>query len=344
MVASSKLRLTSREDIVVAVPYLVGFHPTDSLICIVLNHQRILDRQLIRLVVRLDLPQLSEIPELAAPAAQAAALIAQYGSAAILIGYGPAERVEPTAAVLTTALRAASMEVRDVLRVADGHYYCLCGEPDCAADGVPYDPADSTVPAEAAYLGLAPLPDRATLEHLITPATGPERDRMQAATTAALRRLTDMLADGGVSTADGRRPSSPENVVRAGITAVQQVYETAARGGTLSDAEVAWLTAVLMVPEVRDHAWIACDGRDEHRRLWIDVTRRATLRASAAPACLLAVTAYLAGDGALANIAVDRSLHADPDYRLAQLLGHALRAGVPPHRWRAATTGATTEN
>ncbi|GAA4259933.1 DUF4192 domain-containing protein [Dactylosporangium darangshiense] len=332
MVASGKLLLTSREDVVVAVPYLVGFHPADSLICIVLDHQRI------QLVSRRDLPHLSEIEELAAPAAQTAAMIAQYGSAAILIGYGPAERVEPAAAVLTTALRAASMEVRDVLRVADGRYYCLCGDPDCGTDGVAYDPAASIVPAEAAYLGIAPLPDRAALEHLITPVTGPERGRMRTATTAALRRLIDLLADGGVATTTGRRPSQPEQAVRAGITAVRQAYEAAARGEILSEDEVAWLTAVLMVPEVRDHAWIACDGSDEHRRLWIDVTRRATLRASAAPACLLAVTAYLAGDGALANIAVDRSLHADPDYRLAQLLGQAMQAGVPPRLWRAATT------
>ncbi|WP_158289842.1 DUF4192 domain-containing protein [Micromonospora sp. S4605] len=333
MVAPRKLRLTSREDIVVAVPYLLGFHPQDSLVCVVLDNQRI------RFVARLDLPQPPEVHQLSAPAAQTAAMISRYGSAAILVGYGPADRVEPAAEVLTAALLAAAVDVLEVLRVDEGHYWCLCGDPDCA-DGVAYDPSASIVPAEAVYLGIAPLPDRAALEQLITPVTGPERDRMRAASDTALRRLTDMLS--GISSVGGQ-PSTPEHVARSGIAAVRQAYESAARGETLSDDDVAWLAAVLMVPQVRDHAWIACDGSDEQRRLWIDVTRRATPGTSAAPACLLAITAYLAGDGALANIAVDRSLRADPDYHLAQLLGHALQAGVPPHLWHAATTGKTTD-
>ena len=103
----------------------------------------------------------------------------------------------------------------------------------------------------------------------------------------------------------------------------------------------AWLTAVLMIPEVRDHAWIAIDGGDAHRRLWTDVTRRAIPETTAAPACLLAIAAYLSGDGALANIAVDRSLQADPGYSLARLLRSSLLAGVSPEVWREATIGAT---
>ncbi|WP_349876335.1 DUF4192 domain-containing protein [Micromonospora sp. HUAS YX12] len=335
MVAPRTLRLTTREDIVVTVPYLLGFHPHDSLVSVVLDDRRV------RFVARLDLPQPSEIHELSAPAAQTAALIARYGSAAILLGYGPADRVEPAADVLTTALRAATVDVLEVLRVADGRYWCLCGDPDCA-DAVVYNPAASIIPAEAVYLGIAPLRDRAALEQLIAPVTGAERGRMRVAGDTALRRLTDMLSNGGVPLADGQ-PSPPAHVVHAGITAVQQAYETAGRGDTLSDDDVAWLAAVLLLPQVRDHAWTACDGSDEHRRLWINVTRRAIPETTAAPACLLAITAYLAGDGALANIALDRSLRADPDYHLAQLLGHALQAGVPPHLWQAATTGKTTD-
>ncbi|WP_196255878.1 DUF4192 domain-containing protein [Micromonospora sp. WMMC415] len=335
MVAPRKLRLTSREDIVVAVPYLLGFHPQDSLVCVVLDKQRI------RFVARLDLPQPSEVHQLSAPAAQTAAMISRYGSAAIIAGYGPADRVEPAAEVFTAALLAAAVDVLEVLRVDDGSYWCLCGDTGCA-DGVGYDPSASILPAEAVYLGIAPLPDRAALKQLITPVTGPERDRMRAASDTALRRLTDMLSDGGISI-DGGQPSPPEHVVRAGIAAVRQAYESAARGETLSDDDVAWLTAVLLVPQVRDHAWTTCDGSDEQRRLWIDVTRRAIPETTAAPACLLAITAYLAGDGALANVAVDRSLRADPDYHLAQLLGHALQAGLPPHLWQAATTGTPND-
>jgi hypothetical protein len=329
-----KLRLTTRNDIVVAMPYLVGFTPTDSLLVVVL------DDGWIRFAGRLDLPQQSELQQLAMPAEETATMMARYGSAAILVGYGPAERVEPAAALLTTALNSAGVDMQQVLRVDDGRYWCLCGDTGCA-DGVPYDPTASTFPAEAVYRGLAPLPDRTALERLITPVTGPERDQIRATTFTALSRLAGMLADGTVSTPDDDR-KTPAHVVREGIAAVEKAYESAARGEALSDDDVAWLTAVLMVLDVRDHAWITCDGSDAQRQLWIDVTRRAMPDNSAAPACLLAITAYLAGDGAMANIAVDRALLAEPDYRLAHLLHHAMQAGVPPQMWRAATAGTTT--
>jgi hypothetical protein len=329
------LRLTSADDVVVAVPYILGFHPADSVVCIVLDQQRV------RLVVRFDLPQSTQLHQLSAPATKAAALIARHGSAAMILGYGPADRVEPAADALAVALDDAAVEVLEMLRVADGRYWCLCGNPVCAS-GVAYDAQTSPVQAAAVYLGIAPLPDRAALENLIAPVTGPERDRMHAATSAALLRLTQLQADSVAPAADGR-PARPKQVVRAGNTAVQQAYESAARGETLSDEDVAWLAALLMVTAVRDRAWSACDGSDAHRRLWIDVTRRAVPPTGAAPACLLAFTAYLGGDGALANVAVDRSLRVDPDYRLARLFSKAMRRGVPPEQCRPGPNGETTD-
>jgi hypothetical protein len=53
------------------------------------------------------------------------------------------------------------------------------------------------------------------------------------------------------------------------------------------------------------------------------------------PATLLAF-AGRGGQGALANIAVDRALHADPEYSMALLLAKALATGVPRsalHDW-----------
>lgn len=327
MVEPRKLRLSRPDDLIAAVPYLVGFTPTDSLLCIALD-----DKQ-VTYTARLDLPDPSEVHALAAPAEQTAAMLSRYGSTAILVGYGPAERVTPAATVITSALQAAHVNVRDVLAVHDGRYWCLCGDAGCA-EGVAYNLADSLVPAEAVYLGIAPLPDRAALEQLIAPVTGPERDRIRAATYTALRRVIAMIDENDPAAHN----ALPEHVVSSGITAVRHAYESAARGETLSDDEVAWLSAVLMLPAVRDHAWAACDGSDDQRRLWIDVTRRSTPQTSTAPACLLAVTAYLAGDGAMANLAVDRALRADPDDRLAHLLDCALQTGLPPLLWKAATT------
>ncbi len=72
------------------------------------------------------------------------------------------------------------------------------------------------------------------------------------------------------------------------------------------------------------------DFRDAHTRLWTDVVRRAEPAYLPAPAALLAFTAWQCGNGALANVALDRALDADPSYSMALLLRDTIDAGVPP--------------
>ena len=78
--------------------------------------------------------------------------------------------------------------------------------------------------------------------------------------------------------------------------------------------EVARLTVALRDLRVRDDAWARMDpGYSEaHLRLWIDVLRRAQPGYVAAPAALLAFVAWQSGDGALANVALDRALADNP--------------------------------
>ena len=50
----------------------------------------------------------------------------------------------------------------------------------------------------------------------------------------------------------------------------------------------------------------------------------------AAPASLLAFVAWQAGNGALANVALDRALTDIPQYSMALLLRQAIDSGAPP--------------
>ena len=59
----------------------------------------------------------------------------------------------------------------------------------------------------------------------------------------------------------------------------------------------------------------------------------------AAPATLLAVCAWLRGDGAMANVALARALDSDPAYTLARLLAQALARCVPPAELRTMIAG-----
>ena len=69
---------------------------------------------------------------------------------------------------------------------------------------------------------------------------------------------------------------------------------------------------------------------EAHLRLWTDVLRRAQPGHVAAPAALLAFVAWQSGDGALANVALDRALADDPGYSMASLLRQVIAAGAPP--------------
>jgi len=200
------------------------------------------------------------------------------------------------------------------------------------------------VPAESAYRGIAPLPSRDAVAELIAPLTGAHRAAMDAATQAALRRLAGMLRDHLSTPTTGSSATRlgyglPAPVLQAGTAAVDDALAATARGHTLADTDAAWLSAVLVIPDVRDYAWNGCDGSEHQRRLWIDMTRRATPATTPAPAFLLAVSAYLSGDGTLARIALDRCLRCEPGYAPARLAERALQAGVDPQQWHAATRG-----
>jgi len=96
---------------------------------------------------------------------------------------------------------------------------------------------------------------------------------------------------------------------------------------------------------VRDEAWARMDPRfrSAHQRLWIDVVRHASEPYVPAAASLLAFVAWQSGDGALANIAIERALAADPGYSMAQLIGQAVDAGLPPSAARLPMTPEEVE-
>jgi hypothetical protein len=113
------------------------------------------------------------------------------------------------------------------------------------------------------------------------------------------------------------------------------------RGGRFTtDDQLAWLSVALTSLQVRDDAWarMDMDYRDLHRRLWTDVVRRAEPQYVPAPASLLAFTAWQSGNGALANVALERALEADPSYSMALLLRDVMDAGAPPSMARLPMT------
>jgi hypothetical protein len=108
---------------------------------------------------------------------------------------------------------------------------------------------------------------------------------------------------------------------------------------------MAWLIMGISDLRVRDDAWARMDPehRAAHRRLWTDVLRLASEPYVPAPASLLAFIAWQSGEGALANVAIERALAADPEYSMARLIGEAVDAGLPPSAARLPMTPEEVE-
>jgi hypothetical protein len=92
---------------------------------------------------------------------------------------------------------------------------------------------------------------------------------------------------------------------------------------------------------VRDDAWSRMhpEHKAAHLRLWTDLTRRARPGFVAPAASLLAFVAWQCGNGALANVALDRAQADDPRYSMATLLREVIDSGAPAGRRRRARPG-----
>ncbi|MGC4806502.1 DUF4192 domain-containing protein [Micromonospora sp. DT233] len=313
-----RLSVRSPADLIAAVPYLLGFHPTDSVVVVAMRGRRIV------FAARADLPVAGTDP--LAPATHLAGVIAQQGAESVtVLGYGEASRVTPAIDAVRASLATAGLSVLDALRVTDGRYWSyLCDEPACCPpEGTPYDTGASEVSAAAVFAGQVALPDRAALTAQVAPFGGPAQVAMRKAVVRAEQRLATLL--GEAAPAD---PLDDRALRRAGTRAVREAMRR--RGERLTDDQVAWLTLLLTHLPIRDHAWERTDGRDRDIALWTDVLRRTERDLIAAPGSLLAFAAWRAGQGALASVALERVLAAHPTYSLALLLDDLLRRGVPP--------------
>jgi hypothetical protein len=178
-----------------------------------------------------------------------------------------------------------------------------------------------------AAIGRPILASREELAASIAPVTGPVAETMRQETERAERIAARLLADAA------KAGSTARPVVDRGLGAVQAALGIYRDSGTITEAsQFAWLALTLASLQVRDDAWARMDPdhRDAHQRLWADLTRHAQPGCVAAPASLLAFTAWQGGNGALANVALDRALTDTPDYSMALLLRDTIDAGAPP--------------
>ncbi|QXJ20870.1 DUF4192 domain-containing protein [Actinomadura graeca] len=316
------LVIRSALDAIATVPYLLGFHPSRSLVVIGFEGP---DGTC---AVRVDLPSPN--------AARVSAMLAGNGfRRALLLAYGTADEAAAATGAMRDALAATHIEVAEAIRIADGRWWSLtCTDACCPPEGTPYDIDGSVLAAEAVFAGHVALPDRSELTGSVRPLEGAARRSMREATRRAERRLLDRARDGTTSIQYQSR------MVEEGLGLLPRLLSRARAGSPPTDDEVARLGLLLTELRVRDEAWVRIDEDSPAPDIafWRDIVRRVEDPYAAAPASLLAFAAYAAGDGGLANIAVERALEVDPAYSMAVILREVMAVGIPPTRARMRMT------
>lgn len=324
------VRLRGPDELIAAVPHLLGFHPADSLVLMALTAGRI------GLTLRADLVPGAQADLLAAQLVEPVCRQRPSGVVVVVFGGGDSDAPSPPGAAVVEALTIAlARRGIPVLHAAwaraserDAPWRCY-DEPGCG--GTLPDPAASPLGVATVAAGLVTFGDRAELACLLAP----DPPEVLARRRRALDHATRIGPPGG----------DPKQTRRA-LHTVQDAVQAAGRGELVTDdTAVIGLAGALADRWVRDACLSLCVGgtAEAAGRLWLALTRGTPEPERAEPACLLAITSHVRGEGALAGMALEVALLADPGHRLAELLQTALAAGIPPSRVREVATAAAAE-
>ena len=321
------LRLKSPADLLALVPCVLGFHPQDSLVLVVVQGPGS------SLHARLDLSFDEE--EMAVGIAHVVAAVLRNGGRKVaLVAYTDDPAVAELAVDrLDERLFECGIDVTAAIRADGTHWFNLFCEDDCCTpEGRPYDLSSHPITAQYVLEGHVTLASR---EELADTLVGTDTDDIEAVAAAADAAIDRFREVAGPPVEVGVDQSARRHLVAEGHWVRDRVRRYLTDRERL-DAEDAGRMAVAMVNiEVRDVAWseITRDNARTHVELWRDLVRRTPLDLVPAPAALLAFAAWLSGDGALAWCAVDRCRQAEPGYSMAELISSALASAVPPSTW-----------
>jgi hypothetical protein len=336
-----RVRIGSPTSLLAVIPGLLGFDPGHSFVVIGTEP----GTAHVRITLRYNVPDPRHPRVVDALARHAVGLLTAQGvTSAVAAGYGADAAVSPVAAALREHASAAGIAVTEVLRADNGRYWSyICRDPECCPPEVtPFDITDHPAARALRAAGGRVLADRDALAATVAATGGPQGAAMRRATRQYLAQAVRCATR--LDRAD-MHVALPRLTATLGRVAVLGAIERYRAADAVPAEDAAWLTVALGQVRVRDEAWARMDPghQSAHLRLWTDLTRLARPGFVAAPASLLAFVAWQAGDGALANVALDRALADNARYSMALLLREALDSGAPPSMARLPMTPEEVE-
>ena len=319
-------RISGPGELLQAVPYLLGFHPAQSVVLVGLNGKRVV------VTARLDLAD----AQLGAISYTLDTLSRAGSTSVIAVIYDDTATVreddddelpwQELAWDIETDAELVGCELIEVVLVSTGRYWSLvCDNLDCCPrEGREVVHAGSAFSAAATYAGMVALPDRASLETLLDPLPDAQREALRDAIGHAERAaVRDTIAGEG---------ARYERAVKRALFAAARASHTPKWAGTSGD-DAARFGAALRVLPIRDAVWMAIDDRRlDGRPLWRDLAHRLPSPYDAPALFLYGWACWRHGDGALARIAATRVVQSDADYTAGDLLLAALNQVVDPRR------------
>jgi hypothetical protein len=317
---------------------MLGFACDDSLVLVGLAPDAAGHGSHVVLTQRMDMPPAwygnAELKDLTEAAAEP---MKRAGSTEVIIAVFGRQTPDPTAELpstrvvdaLVTSIDDSGMDVKDAL-YTDGvsRWSYGCDNPTCCPPEGRVIPQEvrTHVAAEFAVAGVAMVPDRSALVDEVAPGSTDTRSAVaeqveQARLAVPVGRSTSAL--------EAWRDGAITDVTHV-ISSHQTVSADAAGKALVGLGDIRVRDTVLWeVSQSPDRVNAAVGGLSQ-------LVRSAPDDHVAPAATVLAIVHWMRGDGARANVALDRAMADNPDYSLGCMVRAALRSGLPPQSWRDA--------
>ena len=302
-----RLVITTPDDLLNALPHVLGFEPRNSLITVPFRGGG--------MTARVDIPTTAEERRGAIATIRSAyARNAQPGDlVAIVCVTDNVHTAQRCSSQLATALEQVGIHAPLRLWATDQRWMEL----NSGEGGIRTAASAERIAAEAAFAGkAAPASSRQALADSLACDHGP--------VAAVLDQARHFAADSGIRAEHA--------------WAVERMERFDADGVRLTDPEAARMLLAIEHKPTRDALWtdMSRDNAASHNALWTDLTRRAPDEVRTPAATMLAFSAWLAGDGAKAWCALEQIPPDSPPYTMATVIATALHHATNPAAWEEA--------
>lgn len=309
-------RLSTPGELAALVPYLVGFHPTESVVLLAFIDSRLA----VTARFGLDLCQRADLVD-----QQIEQIKSHFPDARhVLVGYAEDRQAAEDALSMVEFL-VGTEAVIDSLYVRGSRYWSrMCTSPHCCPpEGRSFDAETSPVAVQAIVAGLQALPRREDLAKRVQSPRG-------GAAQAARRNIDDAHAASS-ALPDADLVDNIDALLDAGL----------ADAAALDQRELALLSVLIDRPGLRDRALrrITMDNREAQLRLWERLVR-STPRVEQGPALgLMGLSAWVCGEGALQSICLERAEQSQLWHPLLQIVADIHQLAAPPALWERLRAG-----